>query len=293
MDKKINNKLGLNIKGLRKAYGETQEDLAFAIGESGKTTISNYEVGSRVPKREVLRKIAKHYHITEEELLNNDYSQMKSIFDVDIFDFEHCKTSLEKTFPIIFSENAMKNSNFQKAYEIHMELYNAMLYEKNTKKERIDECIRLYELASKDGIIEATANHLWWMSFWDIIYNFITPEMLEFFENTSDKNLTTKNFLKSGYLLSFDEELENTNELSKEDMDEIAERESNMYIDIYLLKKTSEYSDLGDYYLALKYIFGRASSTLSKEMSMALGSELMKTYSMLRNKYARKFLGRE
>ena len=292
MDKN-NNRLGLNIRSLRKAYGETQEELAFAIGESGKTTISNYEVGSRIPQREVLRKIAKHYHITEEELLNGDYSQMKKVFNINIFDVEHGKTMIEKTFPIISSENAMVNEKFKKAYKIHMELYDAMLYEKNVTAERIDECIKLYKVASDEGLIEATANHLWWMSFWDFIYNFITPEMLDFLENTSGKKLTTKNFLKSGYLLSFDEEIENTNELSKEDMEEIAEREANMYIDIYFLKKSSEYSDLGDYYLALKYIFGRGTSTLSKEMSRVLGCELMDTYSMLRNKYAMNFLGEE
>lgn len=291
MDKNTDNRLGLNIRGLRKAYGETQEDLAFAIGESGKTTISNYEVGSRVPQREVLRKIAKHYHITEEELLNGDYSEMKIMFDVNIFDIENGKNMIDKTFPIILSENAMMNGNFKKAYELHMELYDEMLYERNVSEEKIEECVKLYEAASNEDVIEATANHLGWMAFWDFIYNFITPEMLDFLENTSESNLTTKNFLKLGYLLSFEEEVENTNKLSKEDMEEIAEREANMYVDIYLLKKSSEYSDLGDYYLALKYIFGRATSTLSKEMSKALGSELMKTYSMLRNKYAMNFLG--
>ncbi len=45
MDNK--NRIALNILSLRTAFGETQEKLGAALGEKGKTTISNYENGSR------------------------------------------------------------------------------------------------------------------------------------------------------------------------------------------------------------------------------------------------------
>ena len=59
MEKKTFYKLGANIRGLRKGYGETQLDLAMTIGVE-KTAISNYELGERIPERDVLIKIAKH-----------------------------------------------------------------------------------------------------------------------------------------------------------------------------------------------------------------------------------------
>lgn len=43
-------RLGANIRSLRKAYGETQEQLAEAIFVE-KNTISNYENGKREPPR--------------------------------------------------------------------------------------------------------------------------------------------------------------------------------------------------------------------------------------------------
>lgn len=62
------NKVGDNIYYLRNAYGETQMELAYAIGLNSPNSISNYEKGYSHPKREILRKISEHYRITEEEL---------------------------------------------------------------------------------------------------------------------------------------------------------------------------------------------------------------------------------
>jgi len=52
--------LGKNIRCLRKAFGETQLDLAIAIGASGSNVISQYESGERIPERDYLLKMAKH-----------------------------------------------------------------------------------------------------------------------------------------------------------------------------------------------------------------------------------------
>ena len=80
MNSKEYYKLPSNIRGLRKTFGESITDLALAIGV-GNTAVSNYELGDRIPDRDVLKRIAKHYHITENELVHGDYSNMKPMYN--------------------------------------------------------------------------------------------------------------------------------------------------------------------------------------------------------------------
>lgn len=51
--------LSSNIKSLRRVYGEEQLDLANAIGLTI-PAVSNYERGERIPKRDIIARIAKH-----------------------------------------------------------------------------------------------------------------------------------------------------------------------------------------------------------------------------------------
>ena len=55
-------KLGANIRSLRIAYGETQEQLGEAIYVE-KNTVSYYENGKREPNKETLTAIANHFTI--------------------------------------------------------------------------------------------------------------------------------------------------------------------------------------------------------------------------------------
>ncbi|WP_204162922.1 XRE family transcriptional regulator [Lactococcus lactis] len=59
----INKYVGSKIKDYRKAFGLSQEELAKKIGV-GKTTISNYEVGFRSPKKPQMIKLSEVFGIT-------------------------------------------------------------------------------------------------------------------------------------------------------------------------------------------------------------------------------------
>lgn len=76
-------KVGYNILCLRKGHSETALDLGDAIGV-GKSVISEYETGSRgkVPPRNVLMNIAKHYGVTVDDLIEGDFSE----FDLGNYD---------------------------------------------------------------------------------------------------------------------------------------------------------------------------------------------------------------
>lgn len=58
----INKYVGSKIKDYRKSFGLSQEDLAKKIGV-GKTTISNYEVGIRSPKKPQLIKLSEVFDV--------------------------------------------------------------------------------------------------------------------------------------------------------------------------------------------------------------------------------------
>lgn len=62
--------IGANIRRLRTAHGETQQELGDAIG-CGATTIANYEKGYREPDLGTLCRIADHYGVSLDEFRKN------------------------------------------------------------------------------------------------------------------------------------------------------------------------------------------------------------------------------
>ena len=106
------------------------------------------------------------------------------------------------------------------------------------------------------------------------------------------EKLTIKEAIKNGFLPSFDgEPTEEEYELAESRREFIEESQVKMIVNIYKLKHNKEYSDLGDYYLALRRKFGLVTSSLSFEMNSAIGDEMLFDFSLMGNKYAKKFLG--
>ncbi len=100
--------LANNIWTLRTAFGETQLDLALALGLNSSNTISNYESGSRKPNNEIIRKLSKRYNITEYELCNtdlSDYLEMKNLLHSDLGYFEkNSKETLLSIYPVFYNK---------------------------------------------------------------------------------------------------------------------------------------------------------------------------------------------
>lgn len=59
------------LKNLREKKGITQETLAKALNVTS-ASIGNYEQGSRMPRNQVLRKIANYFDVSIDYLLEND-----------------------------------------------------------------------------------------------------------------------------------------------------------------------------------------------------------------------------
>lgn len=291
MEKKAFYKLGANIRGLRKGYGETQLDLAMAIGVET-TAISNYELGERVPERDVLLKIAKHYRITENELLHGNFANLKNMSKMPINDKEYNKVMFDKMLPLICTDKALENAKFKEAYDMHQEMYGLIIDGEEFDTDKIERCMDLYDAAREEGIIEGAANYLWWLFFFSFIFSFLTPKMLDNIAALKKKDATIKDIIHNGYLPSFDNEPtdKETQEFLEARKGFIEDNEVSMVVNIYRLKHTQEYQDLGDYYLALYYKFDIISNTLSPEMNSAVGDEMMLAFSLMGNSHADNFI---
>ena len=74
-----NQLLSKKLKELRKAYSYTQDDVAAALGIV-RQTYSHYETGNRIPRPEMLYKLAGFYHISIDDLMHLTVDLDKNIY---------------------------------------------------------------------------------------------------------------------------------------------------------------------------------------------------------------------
>lgn len=273
-------RLGKNIKALRNAHGESQEKLAEAIYVE-KTAISNYESGRRVPDKNIIASIAKYYMVSIEELLYSDLSGLGSIaVNPDIL-WKH----IDIVFPIICSEIALENNYFKQAFNLHKEVFEQL---KNLNLDNIDkfsDCVDKYyeafnETTSKS---ESAGNILGILYFFSLIM-----QIPKFFE---DKHAL---FIKLG------ENNREIQEMAENPNDVFSEAEKSFFnIEEFLeildellpiLKKSAKWSELADYYLALRYIFALVDNDLSIEINKRIGVEFLSSFAFVENHYAINYL---
>lgn len=281
-------KLGLNIRDLRKAYGMSQLKLANELGISDKA-ISYYELGERIPERDILLNLAKIFRVTEHELLYDDFSNIAELYKKPVFDIETNKNSMDRLFPLIKSEEAMKNDDFKKAFELHTCITEAIPSGTNWSIDEILNCADLYDNAITAGIIEAVANKTSILLFFGMLFCFTSPQIVNIAEKMSKKETSTKEVLQAGFLSSLEELTEEEQSWLETHREFVEENEVEIIVNIYRLKHSKDYSELGDYYMALRYFFGVTSTSVSDEMARAFGNELMLNLRLLDNPYAKKF----
>ena len=283
--------LSSNIKNLRRVYGEEQVDLANAIGLTI-PAVSNYERGERVPKRDIIARIAKHYRITEDELLYCDLSNMKTIADRPFYDPIFSSKALDILFPLMNNPRALENENFKQAYSVHTKYLELIRHEAplpESVEEDIPRCLELYKKSRDEGVVEGAANHLSVVMMMGALSYFATSFLLEDPEYFRKKGRTMKDYLHNGFLPSFDDSSDETTDAPQVNKRKfLDEYEAQILIDIYHLKHSPQYVDLGDYYFALRYMFDLCSNSQSSEQNTAVGAELMNVYSVMKNPFAQK-----
>lgn len=290
---KIKNYLPQNIKSLRMVYGESQMELAFAIGLNAPAAISNYENGTRSPKPEVRKKIAKHFRITEDQLMHTDLTEMRQISTEVWNDARRMQELAFVGFPVVCSDIAIKNVAFANGYNAHMRIKRCILSGKEPDEKDFDVCFESYEKAfDEDAIPEAAGNLLWLLLLFE--YILLNQEISDGLQKLKKNKISGVEFFQQYYLKNFDfDDCVVGDEIDESDKKEKAELFDDVEETVQdLLKKirSSRLSDLAYYYTAIRYMFGIVKNELSIEMNEAIGTEMIWAISMLGNKYAKNYI---
>lgn len=275
-----------NIRALRKYYGETMLDLAIALDVS-KSLISDWENGKKdIPYNNIL-KIAKHYRISISHIMNYDLSYLDSSSAVNYivnFDDEYIKKiNLNTIFPLFTSKEIKNSKKLSEALEMHKQLWS--LDSSKMDKLDIDMIINSYEEAlSKNYCLSVLANYLSLIFFFNSfdIFSADYYENFNRFLSCGERNPKDGKFIISNYLLNDIDKEEN--ECSNKDIDEFIMKSISDF------KNNKFYSDLGDYYMALRYYLNFVDNSLDREENLFIGTLFLKDLYILENRFVKKVL---
>lgn len=284
-----NNQVGKNIKHLRCVYGETLAELGEAVNLSAKA-IENYESGIRTPDHYKLSAIAKHFGKTVDELLSSDLTDLPKM-QMPVKGIRETVALSRIVVPLVKSDIAMNNVDFRKGYEKANKILNDAANNINAQSSTMVSIIDSFSKAvMEDDLAEAKANIIWcvWQLYWQIWSSVMNPTLVEDFSLLMFPRQGQPSDAK--ILLQIKEKENKSEEVLKKRQEFIAEKESGVIDLICQLKKTEEWYDLADYYLALKYLHGFVDSGLSPEMNQAVGKQMMLSLAQIKNKYAYRLL---
>ncbi len=271
-----NNQLGRNLQHLRIIHNETLDELGCVI-HCAKSTVKGYENGSRKPDLQTLQLLSAHYNKPVDELLYTDLTGLGNMF-IDLNSPGHTMELLRVIFPLYCSEEAMKNPNFKDGYDLSQRLLEAFSKAEVLPGSMIVRIFEAFVKATDESESpEAVANlvwsvFVWWSQISDInkllsLQNKLLSKKLSIkdymsLKDTEDISITEK---KAGFISDFDEII---TEALKD------------------LKSNQEWSDLADYYLALRYVVGMIDTGLSTEMNSAVGMQMMLSFMTLGNSHS-------
>ena len=283
MSKKKNNPtlLGKNLRQLRESRGETLEGVGkvFSIGAS---TLCNYESGTRAPNYTLLSKIAQYYGKTVDELIHSDLSGIEKT-DFSLKNMPQIINIWETVIPLFKSDHAMNNSDFQNGYKNCRMIIDRFSKNETVMGGVIEKSIESFSKAAENGIPEAIANMMWIIFLeWSQIMNKSMADIFYsiFFPSNTNKNTAQK---ISEAKLAVSEDVLREKEKFIDDLDE------TIYALIGILKSDLEWAELGDFYLALKFLCGIAATGYSQEMNEAIGIQMLIAQLKIGNKYAFNF----
>lgn len=276
------NQLGKNIKHLRKINGETLEELGEKVFLS-KTTISGYEMGRRKPDFEKLVIIAKHFGKTVDELLHTDLTEIQAsnVNDKSVVDIVEV---YKKMFPLFSSEEAMRNNRFKSAYRLCEKVLEAFEKGENFNGHIIIDILDSFlHAVDETEVPEAVANLMWVIFLWWSQINNI-PKLL-----VLQNKLLSKRLDMNDYIIEY-QEMRRSSEVTEKKKAFLQEFKEMITEALKALKSDTEWEELGDYYLALTFLFDMVDTELSAEFNIAIGNQMLVAYAELGNSYAIQFL---
>ncbi len=284
-------RIGANIKRIREAYGESQLDLAQAIGVDSPGTISMLESGMRGRNRyTMIEKIARHYNISENTLFYQESGQEDG-FAMDFVSLpidapEQTRTLFSTVLPLVFSSTALESAAFQNAYTLHKEAETEMKSHPHFPENTFSRCLELYDISIKEETIpEAAANSLWWILVCGLFHCY--PKIFIGLQKLEQHIISKQAFYKDWYLSdssdeSFLQQKERKRDYLKRYRRQIHDLISRLYASL-------GYS-LAEYYTALFYIAGLAEGGWRIGESRLIGGCMISSLSDMGNRYAAAYM---
>lgn len=282
-------RLSNNIKSLRKSMGETQEDLAYSLDLNSKSAIANWESGENRPSPDNIKRLADHYRVTVDQLLNDDLcinfsviDFLSSLNDNENYDFWHSVVCL---FPIV---------NIKDEDELYPRLADAKIFHKKfqecLKKDTeitfnyLEKAMRIYgEFEDNKDCVSADANALGLF----LLFIMIVKTNTEFeglaevygIRNKKKRRKEIKRFISENFLSG---DINNTDTLKSIMFEDYYESIMEL---IMTLKRNKKLFQLGDYYHCLVYIFDLVDNELSTAINQQVGLALLSDLSLMKNRH--------
>ena len=273
------NQLGRNIKHLREMHAETLDELG-AVVHCAKSTVKGYENGSIKPDLQTLQAIGMHYNKTVDELMNTDLTDLGDL-TLDLNSLSGMIQLINVIVPLYRSDKAMENDNFRKGYELAQRLLDGFSKAEVMSGNIIVSIFESFITAAEESESPESVANLMWSIFiwWTQMYD--PDQMLSLQNKMLSKKLTFKDYMKLRD--TEDAKTKEKRESFIKDFDEI------INVTLRALKSEQEWSDLADYYLALRYVVGMVDTELTYEMNSAVGMQMMLSFMALGNDLAFKF----
>lgn len=280
------NYLPSNLKHLRKSYGETQEELANAL-HLEKSTISQYENGSRKPDEEILKRIAKRYGVTMDLLL---YEDLSSVPDMLAYysNIDSNSLTTARLYPIYNLDKRFDTKTIR-AFEAHKRLLFGSSEEKDELDidliiEAYDEAYNKFDIDSDEFLVIAVNLLSLYLLLYSSIFNEASVKQVKDFllkDKKSKKEISS--FVLNVVLPSFNDNEVRTPQF-KRDLNE-----GLLYL-IEILKESRKYSKVADYFFALRYMINLVDNDYDYATNQLIGAELINGLSKLNNPYAKQFI---
>ena len=278
---------GSNLRALRHAFGETQEQLAEKTLFS-KSAIGMYETSRRVPALPDLSRFAQHFMISEGHLVSSDFSGLKP-YKLDIGSWLE---NIGTVFPIIASEAALQCEPFRRAYEAHRSLYEQYGSESAPDTQSVFfACAEDYAEAydHDEARDEAAVDTL--ALFYLLMFE--CRSTLLFCQGNVEPVFLDR--LLSHFSVSPEEYAEYKSEIlqeAKEQIETLSCKENETIVAEIKkeLKQSPVQHDLADYYLALPYFWNLDGNEWDLSTNTAISVEMMRSFSAVGNEYAKAFL---
>lgn len=273
-----------NFKFFWKFHNDKQEVLSKILGVS-QSTISAYANEKMTIPAHILKKIAYRYNVSVDDLLNKDLS---SIYDLPLaINIDDLPEITMRTFPLLTSNIAKNNADFNKAHEINLSLFKLdNISELDSKICVYEHAIELYKKAwDESKTYVALANCISLILLISTIYGQRNLELAQMSYDKDDKEtIEIKPILR---------------ELNKSNIDNKYKDKCEAFIEKYydvvfenikLLKRKTEFADLGDFYLSICYLVGFVTGSFDYISCVNAAFMMLFQQFDLDNKYAEKFL---